>query len=224
MKLLGYKTIEGKIMVKTGLHIGGSSNIIEIGGMDNPVIKNPLTNEPYIPGSSLKGKMRSLTEWKTNKVDAKGDVHTCKNADCIVCRLFGTTAKDFTAGPTRVIVRDAELTQEWKDKIYQEGKTLVEEKYENALNRITAVANPRPMERVCAGVEFKFEINYRIFDINNDNGNTDKEYFKYLLDALRYVQNDALGGCGSRGCGQIEFKDIMITDIDGSKETMAVLV
>lgn len=157
MKLMGYKTINGKIRVKTGLHIGGSSDVIEIGGMDNPVIKNPLTNEPYIPGSSLKGKMRSLTEWKTNNITAKGNVHTCNNAKCVVCRLFGTTEKDFDAGPTRVIVRDAELTREWKDKIYQEGKLLVEEKYENTLNRITAVANPRPLERVCAGVEFAFE-------------------------------------------------------------------
>lgn len=222
MNLLGYKTIEGKIKVITGLHIGGSSDTIEIGGMDNPVIRNPLTNEPYIPGSSLKGKMRSLMEWKTNNIDPKGEVHKCDNEKCIVCRLFGTTEKDFKAGPTRVIVRDAELTQEWRDKIYQEGKLLVEEKHENVLNRITAEAVPRPVERVSAGVEFAFEITYRLFDIN-DEGKTDIDYFKYVLDAMRYVQSDALGGCGSRGCGKIEFKDITITDIDGSHEKIEVL-
>ena len=223
MKLLGYKTIKGKIKVDTGLHIGGSSDTIEIGGMDNPVIKNPLTNEPYIPGSSLKGKMRSLMEWKTQNITATGNVHTCNNEQCIVCRLFGTTEKDFKAGPTRVIVRDAELTQEWKNKMYQEGKQLIEEKYENTLNRITAVANPRPLERVCAGVEFDFEINYRVFDIN-DNGEMDKKYFSHVLEAMRCLQNDALGGCGSRGCGKIAFANMTITDIDGSQERMEALI
>lgn len=223
MKLLGYKTIKGKIKVNTGLHIGGSSDTIEIGGMDNPVVKNPLNNEPYIPGSSLKGKMRSLMEWKTQNITAKGDVHTCDDEKCVVCRIFGTTAKDFRAGPTRIIVRDAELTQEWRDKIYQEGKMIMEEKYENTLNRITATAMPRPLERVCAGVEFGFEINYRVFDID-DEGKTDKEYFDHVLDAMRCVQNDTLGGCGSRGCGKIEFTDITITDTDSSQEKMDVLV
>jgi len=74
MQLSGYKTIDGLIEVITGLHIGGSSTIIEIGGKDNPVIKHPVTNEPYIPGSSLKGKMRSLLEWKLQLIDTRGKV------------------------------------------------------------------------------------------------------------------------------------------------------
>ena len=60
MKLVRIYTITGTIETVTGLHIGAGKDSIEIGGMDNPVIKHPHTGEHYIPGSSLKGKVRSL--------------------------------------------------------------------------------------------------------------------------------------------------------------------
>ena len=88
MKLVKYKVVTGKIKLLTGLHIGGSSDIIEIGGMDNPVIKHPVTNEPYIPGSSLKGKIRSLIELAYGKVNSNGEVHKCLDVNCPVCRVF----------------------------------------------------------------------------------------------------------------------------------------
>ena len=219
MKQIKTKKISGKIVVKTGLHIGAGNEKVEIGGMDNPIIRNPLTNEPYIPGSSLKGKMRSLMEWKLDKID-KGNNNlkdlgkpcSCGKSECPICRVFGSAnsksdeAKD--RGPTRLIVRDAVLTQEWKKK-FNSGKSIVEEKNENTLNRITAEATPRPIERVVPGVEFDFEISYRIID-TGDDGKTDETNFEeVVLEALKLLQNDYLGGGGSRGNGQIEFKDLV---------------
>ncbi len=215
MKQLGTKKITGKIVVKTGLHIGAGNEKVEIGGMDNPIIRNPLTQEPYIPGSSIKGKMRSLLEWKSGKVlGSKGNPCSCGKSDCEICRVFGSANKsgkgdstENTKGPTRIIVRDSVLTREWKEK-FNQGKPLVEEKSENSLNRITAVANPRPIERVVPGVEFDFEIAYRVID-TDDGGELDKKYFEtVVLEGLKLLQEDFLGGGGSRGNGQIEFKDL----------------
>lgn len=213
MKQIATKRITGRIVVKTGLHIGAGSDKVEIGGMDNPVIRNPLTREPYIPGSSIKGKMRSLMEWKLDKLkDSDGKVCPCGGAECKICRVFGSAntksekAKD--RGPTRLIVRDAALTSDWKEK-FKAGKPIVEEKSENSLNRITAEANPRPVERVVPGVEFDFEIAYRVID-TGDGGTTDEKYFQeVVLEGLKLLQKDYLGGGGSRGNGQIEFRDLV---------------
>lgn len=216
MKQIDTKKLSGKIVVKTGLHIGAGNDKVEIGGMDNPIIRNPLTHEPYIPGSSIKGKMRSLMEWKFDKLKSiGGKVCSCGLPECEVCRVFGSSntkseeAKD--RGPTRLIVRDAVLTKEWKEK-FRNGNSIVEEKNENSLNRITAEANPRPIERIVPGVEFDFEISYRVID-TGDNGETDKKYFKeVVLESLKLLQDDYLGGGGSRGNGQIEFKDLVDED------------
>lgn len=212
MKQLALKKITGKLVVVTGLHIGGGNEKVEIGGMDNPVIRNPLTQEPYIPGSSIKGKMRSLLEWKLGKVlETNGKPCSCGKADCEICRVFGSANKssdgDKAKGPTRIIVRDAVLSDEWKKK-FNEGKPIVEEKNENSLNRITAEANPRPIERVVPGVEFDFEIAYRVID-TGDGGKTDNDYFETIVkEGLRLLQNDYLGGGGTRGNGQISFENL----------------
>lgn len=58
--------ISGILECVTGTRIGGTQEKFEIGGIDNPVIKDPLTDLPYIPGSSLKGKLRHLLEWAIN--------------------------------------------------------------------------------------------------------------------------------------------------------------
>jgi CRISPR-associated protein Csm3 len=226
MKLKGYKNIEGIIEVITGLHIGGSTSIIEIGGKDNPVIKHPLTKEPYIPGSSIKGKMRSLLEWelgliddreKVNGIDNKnyGEVHryngfNCQQKNCPICVMFGTSADDAGLGPTRLVVRDAVLDENFKNRQKEKDSTwtvldLTEDKYENTINRITARANPRNFERVISGVEFSFGVSYRVFE-NGDNGNLDENMFKHVIEGLKLIEKDALGGAGSRGCGQVRFK------------------
>lgn len=216
MKQIKLKKITGKIVVKTGLHIGAGNDKVEIGGMDNPIIRNPLTREPYLPGSSLKGKIRSLLEWKLGLVkNTNGKPCSCGKADCPVCRIFGSANNDKeaakTRGPTRIIVRDAILSKEDSEKL-KNGKPIIEEKNENSLNRITAEAMPRPIERVVPGVSFNFEMSYRVID-TGDNGATDEKMFNdVVIEGLRMLQNDYLGGGGSRGNGQIEFKDLKDED------------
>lgn len=224
MNQLNTRKITGKLVVVTGLHIGCDNSKIEIGGMDNPIIRNPLTQEPYIPGSSIKGKMRSLIEWQLGKISADGDPCSCGLPDCPVCRVFGCANKNKSKntniekdssekkrGPTRIIVRDAVLSEHDRER-FKMGEPIVEEKSENSLDRITADANPRPIERVVPGVSFDFEIVYRVFDMN-DAGKTDKENFeKIVLRGLKLLENDYLGGGGSRGNGQIRFEDLKDED------------
>lgn len=224
MKLKKIKKITGKIVVKTGLHIGGGDAAMEIGGMDNPIIRNPVNNEPYIPGSSLKGKMRSLLEWYLDKLDAKGNIHQCNTESealrCPICRVFGISASSrdpINLGPTRVIVGDSSLSQKSKLSV-QNGEQITEDKSENTINRITAVANPRPLERVVPGVEFDLDISFKILDMGDDGKTDEENYKKVLLLGLAIVQEDFLGGGGSRGSGRIEFKNLK--DEDGSPITL----
>jgi len=211
LKLTGYKVIKGIITCETGLHIGGTADKIEIGGIDNPIIRHPITNLPYIPGSSIKGKMRSLTEWKIGNFKDNGDVHEwCNCNGCPICRIFGTTAGDARIGPSRLIVRDAHLTEESKDllKKMQEdtGLAFVENKTENSINRLTAKANPRTQERVPAGTEFDFEMVYRIFNLQDNGGKTDDALYSTVTEGIELIKLDALGGSGSRGYGKVEIK------------------
>jgi len=187
--LLGKVIIRGKIFCETGLHIGAARESLEIGGLDAPVIRDPLSREPYIPGSSLKGKMRSLLEKKERKpFNRYGGQnvwrHECTDPKCSVCRLFGSTGgKEGDNLPARLIVRD------WK--------------FENSLDRITAASNPRQIERVPKGSEFSFEIVYNV-----ETGDKDevKEDLNNILDLLNLLQDDYLGGHGSRGYGKVKFK------------------
>jgi len=211
MKLHKVKIIKGQIKVITGLHIGASNATIEIGGLDNPVIKDPLSesNAPYIPGSSLKGKMRSLIEIKEGRYVKegrdKGKPCDCGQKNCPVCPVFGTSAnkRPDNLGPTRIVVRDALLSEKWS-KRFKDGDLPMEIKYENAINRINGVANPRPLERVPASVEFDFNIAFKVFE------NDPPSYFETLKKAMRLLEFDALGGSGSRGCGQIKFVNVKI--------------
>lgn len=209
MKLKSIETISGTIRVLTGLHIGGNKDNIEIGGMDQPIIKNPLNGEPYIPGSSIKGKMRSLIELglfagRDQTMDYLNDGKPCGcgETDCVVCRIFGSSSSKNRSdglGPTRIIVRDAYLTSEFREK-FESGELPMEEKYENTINRINGTAkDPRPLERVPAGVEFKLNISFKVFD------NDPEDLIDYVFKGLRFIELDALGGHSSRGCGQVEF-------------------
>lgn len=213
MKLLKYKKITGIICCITGLHIGGSAETIEIGGIGNPIIRHPINDFPYIPGSSLKGKIRSLLEWYLDKVEPDGSVHKwCGDNECPICRIFGTSAgEESQTGPTRLIVRDAILTEESQKKLIElrekKGLLYAEAKWENVINRLNASANPRQIERVPAGIEFTFEMTYRVFDgINEQGKNIDEELFKNVEKGLELLQQDALGGSGSRGYGKIEIE------------------
>lgn len=203
MRLKGKVFLDGKIEALTGLSIGGSKSDTVIGGIDNSVVK---TSEgvPFIPGSSLKGKMRSLYELANNK-------NICDCGNCDVCAIFGVSANKRTdnIGPTRLIVRDAHLDEEIKlqmknkEGIFKELELIYTEgKWENVIDRKTSKADhPRQMERVPAGAKFDFNIVFNIFD------NQDIERFYELLSAMAMLEDDYIGGSGSRGYGRIKFVD-----------------
>ncbi len=230
LKLIGYIRLNGLIEVVTGLHIGAGKEDIEIGGKDNPVILNPLDGTPYIPGSSLKGKMRALLEWDTG-VHPEGKVRGFQggyDADDPILKIFGVPATEQNSkdrpclGPTRLLVGDAFLatdqdggSRDWR-RSFREGQWQTEEKSENCLNRITAMANPRPMERVPAGVQFAFRMRYRVFDVDGDGGKADRENFRWVLKGMALLEDDALGGGGSRGSGIVRFYGLDCTNDKGN--------
>ncbi len=222
MKLENIYKIQGKITVITGLHIGAGSDTMEIGGMDQPIIKHPITEAPYVPGSSIKGKMRSLLETRyfidraVTRKDflAKGKPCNCGEADCPACTIFGNTAKDPHTGPTRIIVRDANLTAEFQEK-FVSGNLPMEVKHENTIDRVKGTAmHPRPLERVPAGVEFEFNISLKQFE------GDDPALKDYVLKGLKMIELDALGGNSSRGCGQVRFDNLQIDGKDVSLENI----
>jgi CRISPR-associated protein Csm3 len=215
-------TFQGKYVITanleavTGLHIGGTTTGFEIGGVDNPVIRDPLTDRPYIPGSSLKGKLRSLLEWalggkNLTEKHPKHDIYgACWCGKCAACKLFGVASDDTKvrqeAGPTRLTVRDAFLTKPSVDKLQQflgEGITT-ELKTENFLDRVTSEANPRTMERVPAGAMFSVEMIVDKYDSSDTN------LLKSLFTALKLLEDSTLGGSGSRGSGKVRFCDARI--------------
>ena len=212
MEFKGNVIIRGVIKCETGLHIGGNKDIFEIGGIDAPVIRDPISKLPYIPGSSLKGRMRFLLEWHTGRVNKDdGKPHNCKDEGeakkCPVCRVFGiSAAENLQVGPTRLIVRDAHPTEETveKWKRLDTGLLYTEWKKENYIDRITSRADPRDMERVPKGSEFNFEMVYGIYDMG-DGGTKDVEFFEHVQTAMKLLEDSYLGGNGSRGYGKIRF-------------------
>ena len=259
--LAGKIRIESTLLVETGLHIGGGGETLDIGGLDKPVIRDPLTDQPYLPGSSIKGKLRSILERLHNKpVNRRGsrDTYRYESDDvvngyteistnqfvafqgartCPVSRLFGSTGvkcwiptSEVTDAiesdaktseqtiadvkhakvigrnaPARLIVRDCHLEPHSAEKLKRvdTGLYMTEWKFENGIDRITSAANPRQVERVPAGAAFKFELVYTI-----ENESQVVEDLKNLSIALAVLEDDALGGHGSRGYGKIKFQQI----------------
>ncbi len=203
--------LNGTIHLVTGLHIGAGNDNIEIGGLDLPIMKNPRTKAPYIPGSSIKGKMRSMLEVTQlagidgikPTVSINGNPCNCSN--CLVCQLFGSASaknKKDNSTPTRLLFRDAYLTTDFQEK-YNNLEWQTEVKYENAINRITGIANPRPMERVPAGVKFEFELAIKVFE-----GDNEEKFKEVVSKGLKLIELDGLGGHVSRGCGQVKFDNL----------------
>ncbi|MDY6827147.1 MAG: type III-A CRISPR-associated RAMP protein Csm3 [Bacillota bacterium] len=210
MKLLKTAAITGQIEVVTGVHIGGSAEAIEIGGIDNPIIKHPLTQEPYIPGSSLKGKMRSQMEKKEGKIGNSGEPCGCGQEDCLVCRVFGPHKNPrHGLGPTRIIVRDAMLSEQSREemrKAIDGGKTYFEIKTENIINRkIGTALHPRQQERVPSGALFDLEIGVQVMDLDSKY-----DVVGYVKKALKSVEESYIGGSGSRGYGKVRFKKMKL--------------
>lgn len=199
---------------ESGLHIGGSQDELKIGGSDNPVIKNPVNGKPYIPGSSLKGKMRAELEKNLGKFGGRDNSRPCGCAkdNCAVCRVFGAHMNTRSElGPSRIIVRDGRLV----------GDFQIENKTENIINRHGGAAeHPRSNERVAEGTEFSMQIVLQAFGIDEgfeyESRRGDEALQVVIADALKLVEMTGLGGGTSRGSGAVSFHDFQI---DGEKWT-----
>ncbi|PLZ12856.1 type III-A CRISPR-associated RAMP protein Csm3 [Fischerella thermalis] len=266
--LLGKLTLTSQLSAETGLHIGGGGENLDIGGLDKPVIRDPLTKYPYLPGSSIKGKLRSILERLLNKPlnrsggsgtwryesDDLNDGFTEVEAGrfiayegantCQISRLFGSTGGSKfwmpieTAreeglyeenknnptstinnqncirinrgrnAPARLMIRDCHLVTESAEKLKQvdTGLYMTEWKFENGIDRVTAAANPRQLERVPAGSKFQFELVYTV-----ENKNQVIEDLQNIAIALAILEDDALGGHGSRGYGKVRFQNFQFS-------------
>lgn len=218
INLYGRIILNGRIRALTGLHIGGSAAGLEIGGVDMPVIRT-VYGVPYIPGSSLKGKMRSLSEKiagcsQNQPVGKNVSMHTCKTLEdylaCKVCPIYGTMGDAITNAPTRLIVRDIPL-DESSLKGAHTDLPFSEVKWEASIDRVTSAASPRQIERVPAGAVFGGAdgglaemLIYSIYE------REDITRFGLLLSALQWVEDDYLGGQGSRGSGQVRFERLSL--------------
>lgn len=257
--LLGKLRLTSTLVVETGLHIGGGGETLDIGGLDKSVIRDPITQQPYLPGSSIKGKLRSTLERLLNKpLNRSGGSGTYRYesddledgyteiangqyvafqgaATCPLSRVFGSTGgskcylkpevvareelvnrgsatisnEEYikTKGrnaPARLMVRDAHLLPESVKQLEKidTGLYMTEWKFENGLDRVTAAANPRQLERVPAGAKFHFEMVYTV-----ENETQAVEDLKNLAIALAILEDDALGGHGSRGYGKVRFEN-----------------
>ncbi|MEB3150087.1 MAG: type III-A CRISPR-associated RAMP protein Csm3 [Sphaerospermopsis sp.] len=287
-ELVGKVKISSTLKVETGIHIGGGGERLDIGGLDKPVIRNPITNYPYLPGSSIKGKLRAILErlWKlplnrdagsrtyryesddlvAGYTEVKADnssiiIQFDGARDCKLSRIFGSTGSNFWVrsevaheeklervlnvekrmiirdsdsknrfarfaesgeepkdgeikeecvkvkgrnAPARLIVRDCQLTDQSIALLERvnTGLYMTEWKFENNIDRVTAAANPRQVERVPAGAEFNFELVYTV-----ENTDQAVQDLQNIAIALAFLEDDALGGNGSRGYGKVRFEN-----------------
>ena len=215
-------TVVSTLRVRTGLHIGATESGIMIGGSDNPVVRDPLTGVPYVPGSSLKGKMRSLLERRyglTPNFPPRSSVrvHACQppgdNFDaCPVCPIFGVpaprTSSWFTV--TRIGVADSFLSERSRLQLHQLRTDLpyTEIKSEVTIDRVTSAANPRNMERVPAGAEF-WPVTISLQRYEGDGF----DFATRVIEGMSLLEADYLGGGGSRGSGRVEFRDVVLTQM-----------
>jgi CRISPR-associated protein Csm3 len=204
-------TLSKKINIKTtftllsGLHIGDSKDNVEIGGVDNPIVRRKDNQQPYIPGSSIKGKVRCLLEQirGCTKVGGSPEVN----------KVFGIASKEETI-TSKIIFRDAYLTKDAAEMLIKSPNTdmpYTELKFENSIDRVKGVAdNPRQQERIPAGAAFEVYFTINIFD-------TEDKALQLLKEGLKALENDYLGGSGSRGYGQVKIDWEMF---DSNQETI----
>lgn len=271
-QLLGKFRLESTLLLETGLHIGGGGEKLDIGGLDKAVVRDPITQFPYLPGSSIKGKLRSILERFHNKsLNRAGGSGTYRYESddlvdgyseisgqpigyqgaltCPVSRLFGSTGgSNFWVetslaqaeglervksngifvtrpingvehskvekgrnSPARLIVRDCHLIDESAEKLKRvdTGLYMTEWKFENGIDRVTAAANPRQVERVPRGAKFKFELVYTVEADGDraDNVTQAIEDLQNIAIGLSLLEDDALGGHGSRGYGKVRLEN-----------------
>jgi CRISPR-associated protein Csm3 len=228
LKLIGKLILEGVMHCETGLHVGAGKGSLEIGGSDNPVVKDAF-GRPYVPGSSLRGKLRSLLEqssglavpselvYLSRRKGQEVRIHQSDRPDDEICLLFGRnpgrmervqgeTLETTQATPARLAVFDAPLDAESITAQMREAldDELTEVKSENAIDRITSQANPRTLERVPAGARFKVRL---VMDVLCEE---DAPLFARVLEGLRLLEDDSLGGGGSRGSGRVSFSGLRL--------------
>lgn len=229
LKLVGKLILEGEMHCETGLHVGVGKGSLEIGGADNPVVKD-AHGRPYVPGSTLRGRIRALLEQATGMAvpselvfisKRKGQevrIHQSDRPDDEICILFGRSPgrmekvgggdiESNHATPARLSVFDAPLVPESITPQMREtlDDELTEVKSENAIDRITSQANPRTLERVPAGAIFKIRM---VLDMLCAEDST---LMPLVAQGLRLLEDDALGGGGSRGSGRVRFNNLKLT-------------
>jgi CRISPR-associated protein Csm3 len=213
LQLRKIQKLHGELELLSGLRIGASEGEIRIGGVDQQVIRHPYTDEPYIPGSSIKGKVRSLLEWLSGAVQQQSLSYSdIARAELVkpILKLFGVGGGDqlkaeqaAELGPTRLAFWDAPFTQRWRSEIGRGNHLWVEVKTENRIDRIRGVAeHPRQSERVPAGATFDFTVSIKVLNIDADDG---VELRRVLYRGLRLLELHSLGGSGSRGYGKVKF-------------------
>jgi CRISPR-associated protein Csm3 len=229
LQLVGKLILSGDLHCETGLHIGAGKGSLEIGGADNPVVKDAF-GLPYIPGSSLRGKVRSLLEnamgltspaelvYLSKRRGQEVRIHQSDRPDDEICLLFGRspgrverveggeTGDSRSASPARLTIYDAPLEQDSITAQMRENldDEITEVKSENAIDRITSQANPRTLERVPAGARFKIRM---VLDVLCEE---DKALAARVIEGLRLLEDDALGGGGSRGSGRVRFGNLKL--------------
>src|SRR5271155_5906953 len=229
LQLVGKLILSGDLHCETGLHIGAGKGSLEIGGADNPVVKDAF-GLPYVPGSSLRGKVRCLLEnamgltspgelvYLSKRRGQEVRIHQSDRADDEICLLFGRSPgrvervegeamETKTASPARLTIYDAPLdpesiTAQMRENLDDE---ITEVKSENAIDRITSQANPRTLERVPAGARFKIRM---VLDVLCEE---DAPLFLRVLEGLRMLEDDALGGGGARGSGRVRLANLKLT-------------
>ncbi len=206
MKLERILELDGQATCLTGLKIGGTKETIGIGETDNPIIRHPVTKAPYLPGSSLKGKIRSLLEIRYSP-EAQRSGRPCGCGDCEICRLFGCGNVKNSKQPSRLIFRDAPINSEsLKDLADALPGSYVEVKTEIQMDRRKGTTNQgslRQQERVPEGTIFDFTFSIRLFaeDASEDR----RLYQDRLAEAFELLEQDYLGGSGTRGYGKVRF-------------------
>ena len=223
MRLSSLIRITAVLVCETGLRIGGSKDTIQIGGLDNPIIRHPISDIPYIPGSSIKGKLRSLLEsvygrrTKDLSPPVKGD--PCGCGLCEICRIFGAHRNsNHKLGATRLVVRDAKMTNESIELLTEaqqsKGVFFSEIKPENTINRDNGIANPRQNERIPEGTSFKIEMILKVYDVDDK-----QKMLDFIKQGIMLLENDYLGSSGSRGYGKVRFDKLEYQEISVEKIT-----
>lgn len=212
-RLIEHIEVEGVMRVVTGLRIGAGGSSIEIGGLDNPILRDPVTRIPYVPGSSVKGKLRSLIEVNKYRIgeflEPRATTGPCGCGGCVACWLFGCGDVKNASEPTRLIFRDCKMHEESigrLEPLLAEGIFYSEVKAEVTMDRTSGKvggAGPRSMDRIAADTKLTFRITCRVLE-----GDRVAEMKAALAHALTLLEAEGLGGSVTRGYGEVQFEEL----------------